>query len=150
MLYIDSYGLTRKRVYASWFMLLLAAIFVAVLIRQFIRKIPLVATVVVICLIFFGGIVLPNVDGAIADYNVEAYLSGELDSVDVESLAEYGASAVPALVRLRDSLGEEDAELREQVQNKLKLISWDLSQLPDGFFAFNIPTVRARRLLAEK
>lgn len=150
LLYIDSYGLTRKRVYASWFMLLLAAIFVAVLLRQFVRKIPLVATVVVICLVFFAGIVLPNVDGAIADYNVDAYLSGELDSVDVESLAEYGASAVPALVHLRDSLGEEDAELREQVQNKLKLISWDLSQLPDGFFAFNIPTVRARRLLAEK
>lgn len=146
LLYIDSYGLTRKRVYASWLMLLLAAIFIVTLLCLFIRRIPLAATVIAVCIVFFAGISLPNVDGAIADYNVDAYLSGELSDVDVASISEYGASAVPALVRLRDSLGE--GELKTETELALSDISKELAETPGGLFSFNIPRARARKLLS--
>ena len=83
LLYIDSYGLTQKRVYASWFMVLLGMAFVCVLIRQLVKRFPAMTVGIVGAVLLFGVIALPNVDGMIANYNVSAYLSGELNEIDV-------------------------------------------------------------------
>lgn len=156
VLYIDSYGLTQKRVYASWLMLLLAAIFVLVLIRQFVKRLPLFSSIAVCCILFFALIVLPNVDGMIASYNVNAYLDGELNEVDVDTAASFGVSSVPALIELRDSLeekkeGEELSTDEKIVLQKTKAaltgISNGLQERDDTFWSFNIPTARARALL---
>ncbi|MBE6554256.1 MAG: DUF4173 domain-containing protein [Ruminococcaceae bacterium] len=149
-LYINSYGLTQKRVWTSWFMLLLAALFIAVLVAQFTKRIRLVAVLLVICIVFFGLLVLVDIDGMIADYNVDAYLSGKLDRVDVETLESYGVSSVPALCRLertlgeRDSMTEADALLLTDVQQALERMETVLSEMGNSFFSFNLPTVRAK------
>lgn len=153
VLYINSYGLTQKRVYASWLMVLLAVIFVLVLLSRFVRKLPLATAIAVCCVAFFGLIVLPDVDGMIASYNVDAYLSGDLDEVDVDSISAYSVSSVPALVELRDELNGRsglDETARETLQKTtaaLEKIAKDLKDEPNGFFTFNIPTARARDLL---
>lgn len=154
ILYIDTYGLTQKRVYASWFMLLLAACFIAVLIAQFAKRIRLVALLLVICIVFFGILVLVDIDGMIADYNVDACLSGKLETVDVETLEGYGASSVPALCRLERELTSrsylEDAEraILLRCDAALDRIAERLEGNSESFFDFNIPTARARALLA--
>lgn len=153
VLYIKSYGLTQKRVYATWFMILLAAIFVVVLLSQFIKKVRLVPVIVVLCIAFGGIIALPDVDGMIAHYNVEAYLDGDLENVDVDTLGTYGASAVPALVELRDTLRDRPQRdyVEENILNEtditLAKIKEELNEKPNNLFTFNIPTARARALL---
>ncbi len=152
-LYIEFYGLTQKRVYAAWLVLLLSVIFSLVLFKQFFSRIKLIFAILAVCVAFLAIITLPNVDGMIADYNVDAYLSGELDEVDVGSVRSYGVSSVPALVRLRDALSEkteldhEEQKLLLECNNALKGISRELENRPDHIFAFHFPSWRAERLL---
>ncbi len=154
ILYIDSYGLTQKRVYASWLMLVLAIVFVLVLISSASKKlrlIPAIALTVVLC---FGLIALPDVDGMIASYNVNAYLDGNLGEIDVESIAAYGASSVPSLVELRDTLTERPAtpetdDILTRTDHALASIERELSEKQDDFFYFNIPDTRARAALTD-
>ena len=153
VLYVATYGLTQKRVYASWFMVLLAFIFIVVLVAQFIKRIRLIPVILALCVLFFGLIALPDVDGMIASYNVDAYLTGELESADIETISSYGASAVPALVELRDTLSgyeelsDSQAQVLSQTQDALSHIKQQLSEQPNHFFTFNLPTARARNLL---
>ena len=165
ILYIDSYGLTQKRVYASWAMIVLAVIFVLVLLRQCIRKFPAVLVSLIATFLLFAAISLPNVDGMIASYNVDRYLSGELNTVDVEALADLGVSAVPALVKLENELteksvlgtGDENADsVRIQAGAALDAIAIDLRKQEkeqngvEKIFSFSIPTARARALLEDR
>ena len=151
LLYIDSFGLTRKRVYASWLIILLALFFIAVLIRQFIRKLPLVPILAVTFAVMFTLISVPDVDSMIASYNVNAYVCGDLDEIDVESLEEYGASAVPALMDLREKLMKEedpdDDALLARTEWHLSNIRRELDNEERNIFTFNITKERARALL---
>lgn len=152
-LYISFYGLTQKRVYASWLMLLLAVVFLLAIIAQLNRRFRLFRAIALTCLVFVALIAIPNVDGMIASYNVDAYLSGKLDTVDVFSVDDYGASSVPALIKLEQAMSdkappsEEESLILAQARNALTRIEADLDRKPDGFFSFNIPESRARRLL---
>lgn len=165
ILYIDSYGLTQKRVYASWAMIVLAVIFVLVLLRQCIRKLPAVSVGAVAVLLLFAAIALPNVDGMIANYNVDRYLAGDLETVDVEALEKLDVSAVPALVKLEKeltdratlgSLNDEERAALAKAGGALNAIAIDLNlkaERQNGverLFSFSIPTARARALLEER
>ena len=57
-----------------------------------------------------------DVDTQIARYNVNAYLSGRLDTVDVAHLAGLSDGAVPQLARL---LKAEDPQIRAQAREVL-------------------------------
>ena len=48
----------------------------------------------------FAALALPNADGYIAKYNVDRYVSGSLETVDVDHLSGLGSGAVPYLDRL--------------------------------------------------
>lgn len=153
VLYIDSYGLTQKRVYASWLMLVLAIVFVLVLISAVSKKLRLIPAVALTAVLCFGLIVLPDVDGMIASYNVNAYLDGDLNEIDVESIAAYGASSVPALTELRDTLTARPATpeidgILHRTDFALSMIRQELDDRPDEIFYFNIPDARARAALS--
>ena len=155
LLYIDSFGLTRKRVYASWLILMLAVFFATVLIWQFVRRIPLCTVLAVTFVVFFAAIVLPNVDAMIAQYNVNAYLSGELETVDVWLLSDCGVSAVPALNDLKTSLESRESPSEEE-QTCLKTtvavladIKADLEKDDAGVWGWSFPKIRAKRLLED-
>ena len=135
-------------------MLLLAVIFVITIIAQINRRFRLFRAAVIVCLVFAALITLPDVDGAIASYNVDAYLSGKLNTVDIASIAEYGASSVPALVKLEKALTdtpyEETADLLTHTKHVLTTIDRVLAESPDNLFSFNLPDARAKRLLSER
>ena len=157
ILYIDSYGLTQKRVYASWFIILLAFVFIVVLIRQFITRMQIAGAFVIGFICMFGLIALPNVDAMIADYNVNAYLRGDLDEVDVLTLRELGVSAIPAAVDLENLLKEKAlrTEYEEELLEDLGAHFLDsytarYQQVEQEIFSFNIPEARARKLLADR
>ena len=160
VLYIDSYGLTHKRVYASWLMLVLAVIFLFFFIKQFARKLPIIKSTLLVVLISFLLIALPNTDALIADYNVDRYLEGELATVDVEELNELGVSSVEARLRLETYWQEQigvlgTTALTEDEKASLETLSASLNQLAttlqdDTLFAFSLPNARAKRLLEDR
>ena len=108
VMYIGSYGLTPKRIYAAWFMGLMAVIFLLIILKQFVGKLPVVAAAIVAFAVLFAGLTLPNTDGYIARYNVDRYLAGTLETVDVDAMEDLGLAAVPQMVRLMDVLEDQE------------------------------------------
>ena len=100
ILYVDQYGLTRLRVYTLWFMGLLFVIFTLVggwHIRRFRIDIPIFLVVAV----SFVGLIWADTDAMISQYNVDNYLKGTMDQVDIAYLAnDLSDAAVPSLVEL--------------------------------------------------
>ena len=76
-LYTESYGLTRRRVYAAYAMVFIAALFVAVLLRQYISRIDLFAAAVAISVAVSFAAVLPDIDGVIAKSQVDRCIGGK-------------------------------------------------------------------------
>lgn len=119
-LYVNEYGLTEKRVLASWLMILLFAVFTCVIIRQFIPKMSLPPVLAAVVLLFWGILGFCNVDALIADYNADAYLSGKLDTVDVGEIRNMGESGIPALIRL---LNEAPADADENMTADVRYLA---------------------------
>ncbi len=153
VLYIDAYGMTQNRILATWMILLLAVIFILSLIQVFCKKFPIAMAILVTCVVFALVLFLPNIDGMIANYNVDTYLSGDLSSVDVDALCGLDYAAVPALSRLEEhllaqgKLDEKTALLLESVTAQLdRLAEWNAEETY-GFFDWNIPVLQAKRML---
>ena len=156
VLYINAYGMTQARVLAAWMILLLAVVFILSLIHVFCRKFPLAIAILITCVLFSLLLFLPNIDGMIADYNVDAYLSGDLSSVDVDALCDLDYAAVPALDRLEEhllsqgKLDKKSALLLEETTAQLDRLAEQSNNADDGIFDFNIPLSRARQMLAKR
>lgn len=88
IMYITKYGLTQLRVYTSWFMILLAIVFILIIIKQLNFNFNFVRYAVITFVIMFGILCFSNVDGNIAKYNIEMYRSGQLKELDVNTLCE--------------------------------------------------------------
>lgn len=69
-LYMQAYGLTEKRVYAAWFMLVLTGIFVLVIVKQVRPRIKVVVWSAAVCVGMFAILSLANVPGIVEWYNV--------------------------------------------------------------------------------
>ena len=68
----------------------------------------MVAAAIVAFAVLFAGLTLPNTDGYIARYNVDRYLAGTLETVDVDAMEDLGLAAVPQMVRLMDVLEDQE------------------------------------------
>ncbi len=102
VLYVRTYGLTPKRVYASWAMIVLVAAFLLALIGAYWKRLNLVRSLFCLFVLLFGFLCLFDTNALIANYNIRAYEQGRLDSVDTGVFWELGDSAAPAAARLAD------------------------------------------------
>ncbi|MBQ9848106.1 MAG: DUF4173 domain-containing protein [Clostridia bacterium] len=102
VLYIKRYGLTERRVEASWFMVLLALIFVLIIFKQIFAQMKIISASAISTALMLSVLLFSDYNAIIADYNVDNYISGDLQEVDVDALYELGSPAVPALVRLAE------------------------------------------------
>ncbi|MBR7010042.1 MAG: DUF4173 domain-containing protein [Oscillospiraceae bacterium] len=117
LLYMGSFGLTRLRVLTSAFMVWLAVVVAAVGLRLFVKRTPVLKLAVTLGAAMLIALSLANVDGIVARYNVDAWRSGRLDSLDVRTVCELGDGAVPALTELARDL---DPKIREAAQTELR------------------------------
>ena len=99
---IEIFGLTKNRVMVSIFMIMMFVAIVFYVIHIFAPKFSYMQSVVIICSVLFVSPVFCNIDGGIAKYNTEKYLSGELKSVDVDYLYSLSDSAYPYILELSD------------------------------------------------
>ena len=100
IMYIRSYGLTWSRVTTEVFMLWLAITTVLVCIWLFRERLPYMKLSLVLALALCAGLFLSDVDAQVARYNVRAYQSGRLQTVDVSYLRTLYDGAVPYLEEL--------------------------------------------------
>ena len=86
VMYIDNYGLTELRLYTSWFMVLLALIFIMVIIKQFKFDMKFARHISAVFVIMFAILCFARPEAVIARYNISMYNSGYLDELDKNTL----------------------------------------------------------------
>lgn len=100
VMYIGEYGLTVLRLFTSVFMIATAVVIVAFIIRVFNPEFDTMKYAVVISLSLFTVLCLCGVDRTVAHYNVNAYLSGMHESVDLYTLEGLSESSIPYIYKL--------------------------------------------------
>jgi len=137
-LYIGTYGLTRLRLLTQIVMLFLALTTLAVLLRLFISKMPYMK------LVLLGGLAIGavtmwlDVDSVVARYNVDAFLTGKLETVDVDYLGYLSDGALLQLERLT----EQAPDTKEGKQAKAYLRCRYTSEDLRGWNYFNSATAK--------
>ena len=99
-MYIGSYGLTRLRVLTEVIMVFLGLAAAMVCLWLFVPKFAYMKAVLLLALVMGAAVSWTDVDTLVAHYNVRAYQSGKLDTVDVAYLASLSDGAVPYLEEL--------------------------------------------------
>lgn len=136
VLYINEMGMTPLRIYTSWFMILLAVIFVLIIISQF-ADIKFWKTAFAAFAVMMGILCFGNIDGMIADYNVTAYETGKLETVDFDLLEDLGTPAVRHIERLLDSSDYWTYQGACRTITEIKEYAEDYN----GFAYFNFPSL---------
>jgi len=103
LLYISKYGLTRLRLYTSWFMVLLAAVFVTLAVRAFVKKLPTAKIITAVFIVLFGALCFTRPDALITEYNIQKYLDGEHETLDTDMLATLSDDAYLAALKYAES-----------------------------------------------
>ncbi len=117
ILYIELYGFTRLRVLTSWFMLLLSAIFLFIIIRQFKTSFNVVLSSGIAFIVMFSALCFVNVDARIAELNVSMYQNGTLASCDVDSFYDLSYSAAEYVIPL---LSDKNADVASKARDYLE------------------------------
>ena len=105
-LYIREFGFTVLRLGVSAFMVFMAAVFLAALLRLYFRKVRVLqvsAVAAALVLIVLG---VGNINGFVAEYNYNAYVTGQLKQIDASYLGDLGPEGVPYLVKLMEDENE--------------------------------------------
>lgn len=161
-MYMDSYGLTRLRILTTIFMIFLAVVFLALMVHIFVRKFPYFKTAVVVGMLLTIAMNFVSVDRMVANYNVWAYETGALKTVDVGTISELGDAAVPALLKLaqdhsgktamlaKHNLCDRWKNLHERGDFDYQKEEFTIKELkPYDYRGFNLVSYRARQLLLD-
>ena len=149
VMYIGSYGLTRLRVLTQVIMLWLALATVLITLRLYLRKMPYMKALVLTAMVLGTLVFWVDVNSFVAGYNVRAYQSGQLETVDVEYLGYLGYSATPWLIELADDNDPEIAQRAAEVlENHARFGRYRFDGI-DDFRNWNFLEVRSQELLRE-
>ncbi len=102
VLYISSFGMTELRITTSSFMLFLSVTFIALILRIYIPKIPVLKVSLITASIVLSVLGILNVNNVIANYNYNAYMSKVLKTIDVETIYELNEEGIPYLIKLTE------------------------------------------------
>jgi hypothetical protein len=117
-LYVNSYGLTMRRVLPCLFMAFLGIVFAGIIVMQFCRfsimRLALICGTAMMLLLSFG-----NLDGYVASYNADRYLAGTLKEFDAYAARRNGIAALPAMNRVLAAQKDPDRKepLRKTIQS---------------------------------
>lgn len=154
VLYIRSFGLTYLRLVTSVFMVFLCVVFLTMGLWIFLRRLPYMRVVVITAVLLVLSVGYADPARVVADYNVNAYLTGTLDSLDMSELRRLGSHAVVPYAR--ELTEDPDPWVSEQAWRILYLQGREF-----GFFtgngeqasydwrSFNVSSYKAYTLIRE-
>jgi|GEM_PF-6815404 len=129
-LYISMYGYTHKRIYTSLFMIFLAIVFIGIILRYFWHKVNLASIIAVSLIVIFGVMTFVDIDAFCAKQNVERYLSGKTETIDIGYFYELSPTAAEYAIPLLDC---DDSEVVEYAKLYLNYQKTDLQiQIESG------------------
>lgn len=102
-LYVGAYGLTLLRLLTLFGMAFTAVCLGAAALKAFRPSLRFFRVLFAAGIALWLACNLFNVDALIADYNVDGYLSGGIERIDVEYLGGLSPDALPALDRLKEA-----------------------------------------------
>ena len=143
VLYIGTYGLTVKRVLSSAFMIFLSIVFIAIIIKQFLKKTNAIIITVISALLICATLAFSDVNGMIASYNTDRYLEGSLENFEPESLLELGESGIIYLDRIAEA--SNDYKVRALAEYFLNMEA-ESREKNTSVFSMTIPRLRAREV----
>ncbi len=153
VMYISTYGLTHKRIYAMWLMAVIAIVYLVITVGQFVKGLKTVFVSLAVCVVMFAGLSMCNVSRVTADYNIGRYLDGTLETVDMELMEELGNSAIPALAELAEEIKtdpkQHDAALCMKLVGILKNKATTFQEQEFAIFSFNFPAYQAEAALRD-
>lgn len=114
-MYIGTFGLSRLRVLTEVIMVFLGLATAVVCMWLFVPKLPYMKVMLLLALVMGAAVIWADVDTVVASYNVHAYQSGRLDTVDVEYLTTLSAGAVPYIAELAEEGNREAVEFMEEI-----------------------------------
>lgn len=150
-LYIDRFGLTAKRLLSSWLMIVIALIFVFVIIRSIVKKFPLFVASSIAVVLMCGILVVSDYNSFIADYNVDRYISGKTEVIDVTALIKADTTAIPAITRLMEHCQETGKTESYDYKRLEREIADEIKRLENqnDIFSFSFPSRRAEEAIEE-
>lgn len=116
-MYIEAYGLTRLRVLTEVIMVFMGITTLIISVWLFLPKLPYMKAILVIGLTMGALVAWADVDTVVAWYNVNAYQSGQLETVDMVYLSELGYGAVPYIHALAE---DSDPDIKVCAQDILE------------------------------
>ncbi|MGN0621930.1 MAG: DUF4153 domain-containing protein [Porcipelethomonas sp.] len=117
IMYISFYGLTRLRVYTTWFMILCAVVFVLIIIKQIRYDFRISHWVSCTFVIMFAVLCFSRPDALIAEYNIKMYSSGAIEELDTNKLLSMSDDAVLTALK-HGAVTEEDIKEAREIRSK--------------------------------
>ena len=147
LLYIGSYGLTRRRVLTEVIMLWLALTTVLVTIRLFRPKFGYMKAVVLTAMVLGALVFWADVDTVVGRYNMDAYRSGKLETIDVSHMGSLGSSGISCLVELAQ---DDDPQVAKMARDILDRRSRDAGYYRiEDFRGWNLLRARGGEVLKD-
>ncbi len=110
ILYIDAYGLTRLRLYTTWFMVLLAIVFAVILAVQFTKRLHPARILITTFTVMFTLLVFSRPDALVAEYNITRWQNGTLEDPDWGLICSLSDDAYTVICHHWDELPEAQQE----------------------------------------
>lgn len=108
---VSIYGLSKNRILVTVFMLMMLVVIAFFILHIFAPKISYMQPIILVCSAMFIALSFANIDARIAQYNINAYETGAIESLDVDTIGDLSDSAVPYLVKLTEN---EDTEISKK------------------------------------
>ncbi len=143
VMYIGTFGLTRLRVLTMVIMVFLGITTALICVWLYVPKLQYMKAVMLVALAIGAAVLWVDVDTQVAKYNVDHYLSGDLDIVDTYYLSTLGPGAVAHMERLTDC---EDPIVRTMSTAYLR--TWELYR-PEDFRSMTYIEQRALEILEQ-
>lgn len=125
-LYVERYGLSFSRVLALFAIAFVAVCLVAVCVRAVRPQTRCFRAVLTAGIVLWLGFAFMNVNAVVARCNVDGYLSGRIEQIDVGYLMLSSPDALPAL----DALAQADPDYAEMAASAHESYAADLDFLP--------------------
>ncbi|MCL2300126.1 MAG: DUF4173 domain-containing protein [Firmicutes bacterium] len=145
-LYVRLFGMTRMRLMVSLFILLLAFSFVLLLVQLFRGRFATMKALLAAGCVLVLAMSFADIDRVVLKYNVWAYRSGHLETLDVSAFNELGAAKIPYLIELSYS---EDEKIRTDALDQLWNWRTYRTDSPGSLTGYNVTQRRAWRALSE-
>ena len=141
--YIGGYGLTRLRVMTQLIIIFIGLMAMTVSVSLFLKKPRYMPVLLIGALLLGGSAFWVDVDTMVASYNVNAYQTGILETVDVDYLGTLGSGAIPHIAKLVDDTDPEVAKTAQRILEQSE-VQWK------DFRGWNYANWRAKPYVPEQ